>query len=138
MNESLTVLDANIAFRLLCAGAGEIRDRLKPEPQRRFVCPRYLYVELFKHKDRLAAAARLPESELLEGLHALVSRLEFFSESNIPLGAWVEAYRLCRDVDENDTPYVALCLHLGARLWTADKELKAGLSAKGFNRFVEA
>ena len=78
------------------------------------------------------------ESELLDGLHALVSRLEFFSEFNIPLGAWVEAYRLCRDVDENDTPYVALCLHLDARLWTADKELKASLAAKGFNRFIEA
>ena len=33
------------------------------------------------------------------------------------------------------TLYVALTLHLDDRLWTDDAVLKAGLQAKGFDRF---
>ena len=49
----------------------------------------------------------------------------------------MEAYRLCRGIDEKDTPYVALTLHLDGRLWTEDAELKSGLKARGFNRWFE-
>lgn len=33
--------------------------------------------------------------------------------------------------------FVALTLHLDGQLWTSDDELKAGLRAKGFDRFYE-
>jgi len=49
----------------------------------------------------------------------------------------MEARRLCRDVDLKDTPFVALALHLDGPLWTGDHLLKAGLKAKGFDRFFE-
>lgn len=51
------------------------------------------------------------------------------------IGSWTEAWWLCRDVDENDTAYVALTLELNGRLWTGDKELEIGLRKKGFLRF---
>ena len=35
----------------------------------------------------------------------------------------LEACRLTKDVDPKDAPYVALTLHLGAKLWTDDAEL---------------
>ena len=103
-----------------------------------FYAPRFLFVELFKHKDRLAVAAKVSEGELLESLHVLVSRMEFVNEANIPLGIWMEAYRLCREIDAKDTAYVALALHLDGRLWTHDDELKIGLRSRGFDRFFEA
>jgi predicted nucleic acid-binding protein len=49
----------------------------------------------------------------------------------------VEARRLCRGIDDKDTPFVALAIHLKARLWTEDEELKRGLRARGFERFFE-
>lgn len=49
----------------------------------------------------------------------------------------MEAYRLCRDVDEKDTPYVALSIHLDGQLWTDDMVLKTGLKRKGFSSFFE-
>jgi len=82
-------------------------------------------------------AARVPEAELLEALYSLVSRLEFVNEANIPVGTWVEAYQLCRGIDEKDTPYVALTLHMDGRLWTDDGQLKVALRTKGFDRFFE-
>jgi len=74
---------------------------------------------------------------VLEALYTLVSRIEFVPEVGIPLGTWMEAHRLCRTVDEKDTPYVALTLHLDGRLWTEDRELKSGLRANGFVSFFE-
>lgn len=85
-----------------------------------FFSPRFLFVELFKHKERLARAAKVAKEEMLNALHTLVSRLELVNEANIPLNTWVEAYRVCREVDEKDTAYVALTLHLDGRLWTHD------------------
>ncbi len=79
----------------------------------------------------------MSDSEILEALHTLVSRLELVNEANIPLGTWMEAYRLCRDTDEKDTPYLALTLHLDGRLWTHDDQLKSALRNRGFERFFE-
>ena len=49
----------------------------------------------------------------------------------------MKAFRFCKDVDENDTAFVALTLELNALLWTKDDELKSGLRRKGFDRFFE-
>jgi len=138
MNARCVVVDANIAFKALAAGRGDLRDRLGPDARVEFFSPRFLFVELFKHRERLARAAKVTEDELLNALHTLVSRLEFVNEANIPLNTWMEAYRLCKAVDEKDTPYVALTLHLDGRLWTHDEELKTALRAQGFDRFFES
>jgi predicted nucleic acid-binding protein len=137
MNPDRVVVDANIAFKSLVSRRGDLRDRLDPSGNLKFHAPGYLFVELFKHKDRLIHATKLTPDDLLQALQALVSRLEFVNEANITLGLWMEAHRLCKDVDENDTPYVALTLHLDGRLWTEDAELKKGLRAKGFERLYE-
>lgn len=112
MNATCVIVDANIAFRCLHAGRGDLRARVGPGQSPQFFSPRFLFVELFKHKERLAQAAKLTETELLEALYALVSRLEFINEANVPLGTWVEAYRLCKGIDEKDTAYVALTLQV--------------------------
>ncbi len=137
MNAECVIVDANIAFKCLRAGRRDLRGRIGPGGHPNFFSPRFLFVELFKHKERLAQASGLAEADLLEGLYAVVSQLEFVSEANIPMGTWLEAYRLCKEIDKDDTPYVALTLHLDGRLWTEDRELKAALRAKGFDRFFE-
>ena len=60
---------------------------------------------------------------------------KFFDEDAISIGSWAEAWRLCRDVDENDVAYVALTLELDGKLWTSDRVLEEGLRRKGFQRF---
>lgn len=137
MNQDCVIVDANIAFKCLHAGRGDLRQRLGPGVHPQFYTPRLLFVELFKHKDRLATASGLVEADLLAALQTLLSRIEFVNEANIPIGTWVEAYRLCRGVDEGDTPYIALTLHMDGRFWTEDKQLKEFLRARGFDRFFE-
>ena len=129
------IVDANIAFRALASSRGDLRSRLDSPENVSFLAPRFLFVELFKHKDRLMVAMGKPEDELLEALHALVASLDFADEASIPIGTWMEAQRLCSPTDPKDTPYVAIALHLDAELWTNDDALKTGLRAKGFDRF---
>ena len=58
-------------------------------------------------------------------------------DSNIIFSAnWRKAYELCRDVDEKDTPFVALSLEFEIPLLTNDKVLCEGLKKKGFDNFV--
>ena len=136
MNGDCVIVDANIAFKCLHSGRGDLRERMGPA-ERRMFSPRFLFVELFKHKQRLEAASGLAESDLLDALYTLLSQLEFINETDIPIGTWIEAYRLCKDIDEKDTAYVALTLHLDGRFWTEDSQLSAALKARGFDRFFE-
>ncbi len=128
------IVDTNILFSALVSRRSRIREVLLVEGGLSFCCPRFIFSELFKHKERIVAATDLSEDELLDALNALFAHLQFVDESTILVGDWLEARRLCSGIDEKDTPFV---IHLNARLWTEDNELKNGLRAKGFNLFFE-
>ena len=129
------VIDANRIFSELIAANHRLRRIFASEPDIEFSCPKYVMVELFKHKERIAAASGLDESSLLALLHTLIEHIHFFDEDAIGIGNWAEAWRLCRDVDEADVAYIALTLELGGELWTSDRELEKGLRKKGFTQF---
>jgi predicted nucleic acid-binding protein len=131
------VVDTNILFAALVSRRSPLRETLLMETGVRFWSPRFIFTELFKHKERILAATDLSEDELLEAMSPLFSHLSFEEEGAIALGDWLQARRLCSDIDEKDTPFVALTIHLQARLWTEDAELKRGLRAKGFDHFFE-
>ena len=129
------VIDANRLFSDLISGRQRLMSLCQARPDIKFFCPKYVFVELFKHKEVVASATALPEADLLILLHSLLQHIHFFDEDAVSIGCWTEAWRLCRDVDENDTAYVALTLELDGVLWTGDKELESGLRKKGFTRF---
>jgi predicted nucleic acid-binding protein len=131
------VVDTNILFAALVGSRSRIRELLFTEKGLNFSCPRFLFVELFKHKERIVAATQLSEDELLDALNALLARVHFVDEATIPIGTWLEARRLCHGIDEKDAPFIALTIHLNARLWTEDTELKNGLRAKDFRLFFD-
>ena len=115
MIESKLVVDTNIFFSLL------LRRRFLTDTACTLHSPRFFLVELFKHKERIAQATELSEDELLECLYELLARIHFFEKGSIPIGTWMEARRLCRDVDPKDAPFVALTLHLEAASGPASK-----------------
>lgn len=129
------VIDANRIFSELIAANHKLRRVFASQPETGFYCPKYVLVELFKHKERIALATGLDEPQLLALLHTLLERIHFFDEDAISIGSWTEAWRLCRNVDENDVAYVALTLELDGLLWTSDQALENGLRKKGFTKF---
>jgi predicted nucleic acid-binding protein len=134
---SRIIVDANIAFRAIIGHQGELRHVFRPPPAATLIAPRFLIAELFKHKERLLRHTGWDNEHLSRTVYLLFTFLQFEDEAAIPVGTWVEAHRLCRDVDVHDTPYIALALHLDALLWTEDAALKTGLRAKGFTQFFE-
>lgn len=99
--------------------------------------PNYLIFELFKHRQRIVEKSKASEEDVLSYLNLVIQKVHFFNEEIISLENFFTAYHLCKDVDENDTAYVALTLELDGDLWTRDDVLKAGLRQRGFNRFFD-
>ena len=127
------VVDANVVMSALITAGGKAASMLlQPPAGVRLVSCHFLQIELFKHKNRIEFFSGLAEEELLELLYELLSGVEFINEAYVPFACWQQAHRLLLDVDPNDTPYVALAIHLDAHLWTGDRKLIEGLAAKGF------
>ena len=133
-NDVPVVVDANILFSaLLRPGSTTISTVL--EKAWRFVVTESVLVEIFRHKERILSASRLNQDQLAVAYRGILAILDIRKEASIPISCWREARELCRGVDLDDTPLVALTLAVDGLLWTGDKALKAGLKAKGFDRF---
>lgn len=128
------VIDTNIIFSMLLKRASRLRQEFFEQTDE-FYSPNFVMVELFKHKERLLKRSELSETEIYELLHTILERVHFINEYTITKRNKLKAFRMCQNVDENDTPIVALVLELTARLWTRDKQLKQGLRKQGFKKF---
>ena len=130
------VIDSNIVFSVLRGKSSLTRDKIL-NSQDKYYAPNFLIGEIFKHKERILKKSKASEEETLEYLLKILSRINFISEDSISTGNFIAAYRLCKDIDEEDTPFIALSLELEYELWTRDNKLKSGLSNKGFDNFYE-
>ncbi len=134
--ENIIIADTNILFSALLREQSTFTDLLLRSDYQIYVCE-FVMVELFKHKDKLVAASRLSEDEILRLLYVLLRRLNVYKEDLIRVENRKRAFDLCREIDESDTPHVALTLELGGLLWTGDKKLKTALAQKGFSHFFD-
>lgn len=128
------IVDTNILFSSLRAKQTKIREILNRDAYK-FYTPNFLIVEIFKHKEKILSRTKGNEEEVYELLSLILHKITFVNEEIISTGNFIEAYRLCRDIDEKDTPFVALTLDIEGELWTRDEELKRGLQKKGFISF---
>ena len=130
------VVDTNIIFSALIKSESRIREVLD-NPEINFCAPNYLIAEIFKHRNKIVELSKGTEEEVTELLAKLLARVKFINEDLIPTSVFIGAHQLCKDVDEKDTPFVALCLELDCELWTVDEKLKTGLRIKGFDKFFQ-
>ncbi|WP_022669778.1 putative toxin-antitoxin system toxin component, PIN family [Hippea alviniae] len=130
------VVDTNIIFSILLKDKNKERDFLFLSSGIKFFTCRFMFVELFKYKEKIVKYSHLKENEVLSVLYDVSKIIEFYNEDLISYSSKVKAFDLCKDIDEKDTPFVALSLELNAYLWTGDKKLINGLKNKGFNRFI--
>ena len=130
------VLDTNIIFSALRSKNSFIRKRLT-DKRYTFYAPKFLFVELFKHKERIIKNTVSTEDEVLELLSLVLHHISFINEDFISTSTYLKAYTLCKDVDEKDTPFVAMAMAMECKIWTRDEELKTGLRSKGFDRFLD-
>ena len=96
----------------------------------------YLIIEVFKHKEKILKYSKLTESELLEQVYNLLKNVTLINESQIPEEVWKKSFALTKDVDENDTAFVALTEYTEGKLWTLDKKLSKGLKNKEYTKII--
>lgn len=129
------IVDTNIVFSALLSAENIFRNELIFNDHDEFYTCRLLIVEIFKHKEKLIKASKLPEENMLEVLHEILKHIEFYNEHLIGAAHWKEAYELCKDIDLKDIPFIALCLEIDGYFWSGDELLKAHLKTKRFNKF---
>ncbi|KAB8318787.1 PIN domain-containing protein [Tolypothrix campylonemoides VB511288] len=125
------IVDTNILFSALLRDKSRFSELLLDSNYRFFICEQVL-VELFKRKEKILKTSQLKEEEIVTIYQILLKRINLYKEDLITIENLATAYELCRDIDETDTPHVALTIELGGLLWTGDKKLKEGLQRKGF------
>lgn len=128
------VVDANVLFAALRSANHRTR-QLFYQDEYAFYAPKFIIVEIFEHKERIVSKAKTPPQEVYEYLDIILQKITFVSNDFISLAHYTEAYRLCKDVDENHTPFVALALELNAVLWSKDELLKTHLQRLDFDQF---
>ena len=128
------VVDTNIIFSALINKNSKIATFLL-EPNQALVMPKYGFVELFKHKEKICAVSKHSQEEILEILYELMRHIDFFDENSISASALSNAWELVKDIDPKDMLFVALTLEVEGLLWTGDTKLSTQLKSKGFNFF---
>ncbi len=96
----------------------------------------YLVVEIFKHKEKILKYSKLTESELIEQVYNLLKNVTLINENQIPKEIWQKSFELTKDVDENDTAFIALTEFTDGKLWSLDKKLTNGLKNKGYQKII--
>ena len=132
-----TVVDTNIVFSALLNTDSLIASILfNPTTTGFFYSLDFLKHEIINREEKLVKYSQLSTDQLRASRALIYQRIMFVSPDEIDAAIWQQAYQLCHDVDENDTPFVALTLHLNGELWTGDRKLSNGLRQKGFSQII--
>jgi predicted nucleic acid-binding protein len=130
------IVDTNILMSSLLKHTSEFLETLRSTEYQFYICELPI-IELFKHKEKIIKYSELSEDEITRVYYFLLKKLNIFKEDLIEKSNWKKAYELCKDVDETDTPFVALTFEVDGLLYSGDKKLKKHLKAKGFNAFFK-
>ena len=130
----MIVVDSNIIFSMLLKNNSLFNVLENGE---KFIIPKFLFVEIFKYKEKISKYSKLDEEEIFEVLYEILKNVTIVDDELISNESYKIAYDLVKDIDEKDIVFVALCIEFDALLWTGDKKLIKGLKAKKFLNFYK-
>jgi len=126
------VVDTNILFSAILSPKGKIHDLLlNSEREFSFFAPVFLIEDLDQHHSKLLKISGYTEDDVKFLKRTLFHHIEFIDPEIIQRESWIKGFEMTSDVDEKDTPFVALAIDLEGSLWTGDKKLIKGLRSKG-------
>jgi len=133
----IIVVDTNVAFSTFLnvnSRIGQIL--LNGKKYYDFYAPEYIRSELIDHKDKIKSIGKLDEDRFVELFVLIMSNIKIFNHSIIPKAFYQNAYELCKDIDVDDTAFVAITDYVRGRLWTGDTKLTNSLKGKGYSRTI--
>lgn len=135
----IIVVDTNIVFSGILSPNGTICDLLLNSSSIfDFYVPTAILDELNTHHRKLLRLSGFSEKDLDFLKRAIMKKIDLINLESIRQATWDKAYDLTKNVDEFDTPFIALSLELGSPFWTGDKKLIKGLEQKGIDWILNA
>jgi predicted nucleic acid-binding protein len=131
------IVDTNIAFSAVLNSNSLIaKIILQPKSKLHFYSTDLLLSEIDEHKDKLMRLAEFSDFELNKSISLIVSKIRFINANLIPSNILISTQDFLKDIDIDDTEFVALTNHIHGRLWSGDKVLQNGLVKKGWTKFI--
>ncbi|MFP4487140.1 MAG: PIN domain-containing protein [Campylobacterales bacterium] len=97
----MIVVDTNIIFSALVSKNSSIFDLLTSKNEH-FIIPKFVIVELFKHKDKIRKFSKHSDEEMLSVLYVLLKNIDIYNEELISKESLKDGYEIVKDVDEKD------------------------------------
>lgn len=131
------VIDTNIAFSAILNTNSRIGSIiLQPGSKLNFYSTEQLNREIREHHQKIKELSGYSDKEPDRIIELITGRIRFINPKLISKKAYDHAELLCREIDSDDTEFVALAEHLKGHLWSGDKELQKGLKEKGWHKFL--
>ncbi len=131
------VVDTNIVISAMLKANSPISDVLSsPQFDIELLSPYELFLEIFKHKEKIQKYSKLSETELLEAVRIILSNISFVSVKAIEQTHAAKAKELTQGIDIKDWTFVALTLQTQSLLWTSDLKLFNHLEKNGFINLI--
>lgn len=131
------VIDTNIAFSAILNTNSKIsKIILQPRSKLNLYSPIQLENELAEHWNKLKKLSKYSEIELHRAVSLIKNKIKFINVELIPRIIFAKAEELTKNVDIDDTEFVALTEHIRGKLWTGDKELIKGMKRQKWNTII--
>lgn len=131
------VVDTNIIFSSLLNSDGVIGDLIFNSSKHfEFYSCSYMRFEIQKHWGKLKKISKLSDEQLEVSYAQILTKIKFINEEIIPVDIWLSSEKITKDIDVDDTDFVALTRFLKATLWTGDKVFYNGLKEISFKKVL--
>jgi predicted nucleic acid-binding protein len=118
------VVDTNVIFSALLNTNSIIGDLIfNSDDVFQYYSCSHMRAEIEKHWDKLKKISKLSNQQLNESNFKILAKIHFVNEELIPEKIWIQSEDIARDIDIDDTDFIALTKYLKASLWTGDKVL---------------
>lgn len=127
------VIDANLLFSAIISGK-ELYQNLVLNYK--FYAPDFCLSEIEKYEEIILKKIKLKKDILKEFTLMLFSNITIVPHFLISNESFLKAFNLCKDIDKDDTVYLALSIELNLPLITRDKLLNEHLLNKGYTSII--
>jgi predicted nucleic acid-binding protein len=125
------IIDTNIVFSAILNPNSNIGDLLlNYQDKVKFYAPEFLLTEIEKYSDKIEKYSKQSSTDLVITKILVLSAITFISEDLISQENWINAFEFIKEIDENNTPFIALAMQMKVKLWSGDKKLTNGLLTK--------
>lgn len=123
------VVDVNVLFSALMSGKDLY---INAFTSFQFLLPDFALSELQKYQVLILEKTKLSNIDLQAFTLALFEQITVVPNMLISNQSYLQAFELCRDIDEKDMTYIALSIEFNLPFITKDGILIEGLRKKGF------